>query len=124
MTALTKLSTDYTSSDQAKELVDRLLSNLFPFKSYNPSDETQSPLPVYCNPETRMNAVDLLEAMVYQNPKLFPQIAVVLRQNHPVLPGNITNKQINSSNDKIAIVPRSYPWFEILRVCIMYARLK
>ena len=94
MTALTKLSTDYTSSDQAKELVDRLLSNLFPFKSYNPSDETQSPLPVYCNPETRMNAVDLLEAMVYQNPKLFPQIAVVLRQNHPVLPGNITNKLI------------------------------
>ena len=89
MTALTKLSTDYTSSDQAKVLVDRLLANLFPFKKYNPSDGTQSPLPVYCNSETRVHAVDLLEAMVFQNPKLFPQIAVVLRQNHPVLPGSI-----------------------------------
>ena len=112
MTALTKLSTDYTTSEQAKVLVDRLLANLFPFNNYNPSDETQSPLPVYCNSETRVHAVDLLEAMVYQNPKLYPLIAVVLKQNHPVLPGSI-----NRSNSFAISVIQPTPlngscWYE------------
>ncbi|KAI6652676.1 Ubiquitin carboxyl-terminal hydrolase 34-like [Oopsacas minuta] len=87
LTALTKLSADYTSSDQAKRLVERVLANLFPFKTYNLTNETQSPLPIYRNPETRLNAIDLLEAMVYQNPKLFPLVAAVLKQNHPVMSG-------------------------------------
>lgn len=34
-----------------------------------------------------MNAIDLLEAMLYQNPKLFTIVSTVIKQNHPIASG-------------------------------------